>query len=140
MKIGLILDSQIEAPQTPPNIDKWEICKSCDDFMDFISKYYVKHNQLPYLISMTHDLSPEHFEYESTRIVGAPIMYSRFKSKTGFHAAKELVAFCRANNLKLNRVCVHSNNPMGASNIQKCINDYKKESGDIQDCFLMNLK
>ena len=136
--IGLFLDDRFLTSELPKYLERWEWVRNFDEFTQFITKYHKETGDLPALISFDHELEPEHYSAESIRPVGGTIFYAKFKKETGWHAARWLVEFCKQHDLDLNRVCVHSDNPMGSLNIQYELNQYKKERGNMeQPCFTM---
>lgn len=139
-KIGLYLDDCRIPIETPPTISEWVVVKSYDEFKQVLYDYIKEHHKIPYLISFDHDLAEEHYDHFNRGILGSQPPYLEFKEKTGAHAAKLLTAICEKNNLQINKVCVHSHNPVGALNIQTLINGWKKEHGQDQDCFMMKFK
>lgn len=107
---------------------KWEVVRSTEEFVRIIEK-----RGLPILVSFDHDLADVHYN-PSTRKEGFT-----YHEKTGYDAAKWLVNYCIDKHQKLPTWLVHSQNPVGAENIRKLLENFQKhqdgESGDnkIQD-------
>jgi len=95
----------------------WLIIKSYDEFFT-----YIINNDLPELISFDHDLSQEHYlpDYQTN------INYSEIQ-KTGYHALKWLIDYCKENKLSLPVCKVHSQNIIGKNNILELIESYLKK-------------
>jgi hypothetical protein len=51
-----------------------------------------------------------------------------------------LAEYCQKTGEKINRVSVHSFNPVGGANIQSYINGFKKHMDWDPDCFMMKHK
>jgi len=141
-RIGLFLDDVRIIDEKPRYIDEWYTVRSYNEFVEFITTFYGNHKELPKLLSLDHDLSTEHYTDYQMKPLGSPIMYSKFKEKTGMDCAKWLCVFCEENNISLKdtKIAVHSFNPMGATNIQSYINNYKKSKDADQDCFTFKWK
>lgn len=126
----LFLDDE-RVPADP----RFDVVKSYDEFVEYILK-----NGIPEMISFDHDLADEHYQdyakYQTQNILA--LCYSDFKEKTGLECAKWLGNYILDNqdkDLYLNRVGVHSMNPLGRANIQSYINGFKKHMGWEQSCF-----
>ena len=94
-----------------PSIFAWEVVRTYDEFTEFILK-----NGLPTEISFDHDLGIEHYP-TSVEEMTKPIDYSKYKERTGYHAAQWLVDYCYTNDLDIPEFYVHSFNPVGRMNI-----------------------
>lgn len=92
------------------NNDEWVVVKTYNEFVSFI-----KHNELPKLISFDHDLVFEHYLIENQ----LSIDYDNMEVKTGYHAAKWLIDYCEENRLKLPSVKFHTMNIEGRKNMEK---------------------
>jgi hypothetical protein len=103
----------------------WEIVRNYDQF---VSK--IKNCGMPKFIAFDHDLSTEHYH---------PSMYSDnsedynklydsdfFKEKTGYHCAKWAVEYCMKNSLTFPDYVCHSMNPIGKTNIESYIENFKR--------------
>lgn len=141
-RIGLYLDDVRSVIEKPSYIDEWIIVRSYEEFKQGIIDFVKEHNELPAICSFDHDVHNEHIQYYHDH-VGEPIDYVELKEKTGMHCAKWFTEFCDKNNLKPNYLCVHSHNPIGASNIMNWLNFWlKNKEGKYPDkpCFQMRFK
>ena len=87
------------------------ICRSMDDAV-----WCVEHYGLPFMISFDHDLADEHY------IIGDG-------EKTGYTFAKWFCDYVMDNNLQLPAgfdYFVHSQNPVGAENIRRYMENFLK--------------
>jgi len=101
---------------------EWEIVRSYDEFVSFISERYTE-GSIPKLISFDHDLADVH--YESANSV-EEIDYDKYKEKTGYHCAKWLIEFCMNNDFSFPEYLIHSMNFIGRQNIDSIIKSYQK--------------
>lgn len=92
--------------------------KNYDEFVEWIQK-----NGLPDIISFDHDLADEHYEYISEE----KYHQREYKEKTGYDCAKWLVDYCIDNSLQLPKFTVHSQNPVGAKNINSYLTNFLKQ-------------
>lgn len=116
---------------------EWTIVRKYNEFVQCITT-----NGLPKTISFDHDLAFEHYPIADNR-PGRNIPYDTYKEKTGWHAAKWLVEYCKEKKQKLPKCFVHTQNRTGRMNIlivlddafeeiEKAINEPKRsESGII---------
>ena len=134
MKKALYLDD-VRTPTTTINgYEPWYVVRNYDEFVAWITE-----NGIPDLISFDHDLAEEHMEdyFRQKLEQGYQFPdYESYKEKTGLDCAKWLSQHIQENNLMLKDVCVHSHNPVGATNIQSYINGFKKHMGWDQTCYL----
>ncbi len=103
-KTRLFLDDIRNAPNS-----EWAVVRSFEEFVAYVEK-----NGVPDVISFDHDLAFEHYPFCDPD-PEEKINYERFKEKTGLHCAQWLIE--AGYGIKLWRV--HSQNPVGAENIQK---------------------
>ena len=89
---------------------EWYIVKSYDEFVD-----YINNNTLPSLISFDHDLIFEHYFSENQ----TDINYESMEIKTGYHAAKWLIEYCKENGFTVPSVKFHTMNMEGKKNMEK---------------------
>lgn len=101
----------------------WVVCYL--QFTQWISK-----NGLPDLISFDHDLAPEHYtpekywnDYEASKDYQEKKALL-FQDKTGLDCAKWLVNYCVEKGGSLPEYKIHSANPVGADNIERCLFSY----------------
>ncbi len=134
MKKALYLDDVRTPTDNLPGYEPWVIVRNADEFKAHITKHGV-----PDFISFDHDLADEHMQdyYSQVRDYGFQTPnYISFKEETGLSCAMWLVQYCGDNDIAPKTCAVHSHNPVGAKNIQDCINSYKKHLGLPQDCYL----
>jgi hypothetical protein len=108
MKYKLFLDDE----RYPPDNDaEWRIARNFDD-----ACWYIREYGLPYHISFDHDLAFDHY------ILGKP------HERTGLDVAKWFANHVIENGLKLKDFTfyVHSQNPVGAENIQAYMEQFLK--------------
>ena len=124
MGYKLYLDDRRE-----PKTEGWVIAR---DYRSFV--HVITEGGLPELISFDHDLADEHYDYAfefDDRLIVPPgevkIDYRNFKEMTGYDCAKWLVNYCFDKNQDIPEFFVHSANPVGAENIQKFLDNAKKE-------------
>jgi len=135
LKTALYLDDVRTPTETIPGYNPWNIVRNYDEFKDWITK-----NGIPDLISFDHDLGEEHTKDYFTQFAknGFQIPdYESYTEKTGVDCANFAVEYCQRMNVPLKQCCVHSHNPVGATNIQNFLNGFKKYSNQPEDCFLM---
>jgi hypothetical protein len=134
MKKALYLDDVRTPTTTIPNYEPWVVVRNYDQFINYITEFGI-----PDLISFDHDLADEHIEdyYSQLALNGfQEPKYYNYQEKTGLDCARWLGDYVQENNAVLKSVCVHSHNPIGATNIQSYINGLKKHMGWEQDCYL----
>lgn len=100
-------------------LKNWAIVRNYDQFIDM-----VECKGLPDLVSFDHDLSDVHYKLYNEKV---PIDYDDNNlEKTGYHCTKWLVDYCIDNEKEFPNYMVHSMNPVGAENIIRYIENYKK--------------
>jgi len=104
---------------------EWFVVRSYDEFVSWIND-----NGLPELISFDNDLADEHYvpkelwnDYDKSKEHQEA---QEYKEKTGLECAKWLVDYCMDNNKNLPKYIVHSQNPVGADNINGLFKSYLK--------------
>lgn len=131
---ALYLDD-VRTPAAPlPGYEPWVIVRTHKEFAAYITEHGI-----PDFISFDHDLADEHMQdyYSQVRDYGFQTpSYDKFKEETGLTSAMWLIEHCIENQVAPPKCAVHSHNPIGAQNIQSCINNYKKHLGLPQDCYL----
>lgn len=106
----------------------WTTVRSYAEFVALIEEYVTQTGKMVDFISFDHDLAIEHY----THLGGInwenrhDIDYSTLKEKTGYDCAKWLTEFCMSNNLEFPNYHVHSFNPVGAENIRRYIENFKR--------------
>lgn len=106
----------VDLPLIDPN--SWIIVRNYNEFCEMILK-----NNLPEFICFDHDLSTEHYDVNTDP--------NTYKEKTGYDCAKWLIEYCRINKLEVPKYLVHSLNPIGAENISRYIENYKRVSKEF---------
>ncbi len=92
----------------------WEIVRNYEQFVTRITE-----TVLPEMISFDHDLADEHhLESDSQKSV----------EKTGYDCAKWVIEYCLDHNAKLPKFFSHSMNPVGKENIERLLNNFKKNN------------
>jgi hypothetical protein len=94
----------------------WFIVRSHNDFVDWITN-----NGLPNFISFDHDLADVHYTMDFSKDSG-----NQGTEKTGLDSAKWLGDYCLDNKLKLPNFVVHSQNPIGKTNINGYLTNLSK--------------
>jgi hypothetical protein len=96
----------------------WVICRNYKSFVNTIEEM-----GLPDFISFDHDLADEHYITVSE---SGSIEYESYIEKTGYECAKWLVNYCLDHKLQIPDYTVHSDNPVGASNIMSYLKGAEK--------------
>ena len=134
-KRALYLDD-VRTPTTPlPGYENWEVVRNYDEFTDWITK-----NGVPDFISFDHDLADEHMNdyFQQVSLHGFQYpAYETYQEKTGMDCARWLADYVQLNKVPLGKLCVHSHNPVGTTNIQTFLNGLLKHMGQEPDCFVM---
>lgn len=134
LKTCLYLDDVRIPTNVIPGYREWDVVTNYEEFTA-----YILLNGIPDLISFDHDLADEHVEDWSRQMIQQGFQfpdYESYKEKTGLDCAKFLVTHAQNYNLKLNKICVHSHNPVGGKNILEFLNGFKKHMGEMPDCFM----
>ena len=85
----------------------WEIVRSYDEFVEFITK-----NGVPTNVAFDHDLADSHYASQEPPPEG-------WKEKTGYDCAVWLINYCIEKELPFPKeISVHSLNPVGRENIR----------------------
>lgn len=134
-KRALYLDD-VRTPTTPlPDHEDWVVVRNYDEFVDWITK-----NGVPDFISFDHDLADEHMDDYFKQFYNQGFQhpdYDSYKEKTGLDCARWLGDYVQDNNIPLGKLCVHSHNPVGTTNIQSFLNGLLKHLGQEPSCFTM---
>jgi hypothetical protein len=119
-KVAVYVDDNRTPTETHEGY-QWVIVRSYDEFTWFITQYYKKYKELPKLISLDHDLTPEYihyyFEHPGERIVD----YSGFITKSGYHCLVWFVITMDSNGVSFEDTlfAVHSHNELGKKNLMQ---------------------
>jgi hypothetical protein len=97
---------------------EWVIVRDYYQFIDAINKF-----GLPTHISFDHDLSYDAYLPENQK---GDIDYTSLKEKTGYDACKWLCEYCLGVGKDIPEYVVHSANPVGAENIKRYLENFKK--------------
>lgn len=133
-RISLYLDDTRTPIDTIPGYHPWNIVRTYDEFVDWIVN-----NGIPDLISFDHDLAEEHINDYYKQLLENGFQhpnYHEYKEKTGLDCARFIVEYCQKMKVSLKACCVHSHNPVGATNIQSLINGFKKHMDEPENCYL----
>ena len=137
----LYLDD-VRTPKDPNNewvdgIPQWQVVRSYDEFVAHIKLNGLENYEV---ISLDHDLGSEAMnEYYNNVHPNYTLDYSNIKEKTGYDAAKWLVAESMRTEIPLPAVYVHSANPIGSANIMGYINNYLMNCRLPQTCVRVNI-
>lgn len=102
--------------------EEWIIARNYNEFVKIILE-----KGLSKRVAFDHDLGDEHYpgsEYQKSNKNN--INYDNFVEKTGYDCAIWLCNYCMNNELKFPDYYVHSWNKVGAENIIKYVENYKK--------------
>jgi hypothetical protein len=96
------------------------------DFGEFVKT--IEEKGLPNIISFDHDLKDEHYyHYRMFTVYTGWIDYTILEG-TGFECAKWLINYMMNNNLKCPEILIHTQNTVGAKNIHKEFENFKKSN------------
>jgi hypothetical protein len=95
-----------------PDVE-WKIARSYEEFVSCI-----KQHGIPVRVAFDHDLSPIHYGLDWSDNTACDL-------PTGYDCAKWLVNLCSEQNKPLPEYYVHSMNPVGAENIEKCLSTFQ---------------
>lgn len=111
----------------------WIIVRSYEDFVATILL-----RGLPAFIAFDHDLHFEHMrDYFEVAAIEDQILdplklnYSKYTHKTGYHCARWLTAWCKANHLEVPSFVAHSMNHIGARNISTWLSMFPHIPSDL---------
>jgi hypothetical protein len=133
LRTTLYLDDIRTPSETLPNAHPWNVVRTYDDFVD-----YITNNGIPDLISFDHDLAKEHMEDYYAQVFQNGYQnpdYDSYKEKTGLDCAKFLCEYAERMNQEIKTCVVHSHNPVGAQNIMMYINGFMKHMGWSGSCY-----
>ena len=119
IKRGLYLDDI-----RTPNSHEWTVVRNYEEFVNEIKKWGLEAFDT---ISLDHDLGETAMiEYYNNVKENFTIDYNNIIEKTGYDAAKYLVAEAISCKKELPQIYVHSANPIGTGNIIGYVNNYYK--------------
>ena len=123
--------------RTPTNAE-WIVVRNYDDFVKEIKKSGLENFEV---ISLDHDLGDSAMvEYYTNVKNNYDLDYKNILEKTGYDAAKFLVAESMNNKVPLPQIYVHSANPIGSANIMGYINNYFMNSHLPQTCVRVQIE
>lgn len=132
-KKHLYLDD-VRTPVDP----NWIVVRNYEEFVSCIMYYGLGHFET---ISLDHDLGDGAMtEYYTNVRNNYQLDYNNIQEKTGYDAAKFLVAESMDKNIPLPLVYVHSANPIGSANIMGYINNYLMNCRLPQTCVRVNIE
>lgn len=141
-KMRLYLDD-VRTPLSPNNelvegIPEWIVVRSYDEFVTHIRLNGLENYEV---ISLDHDLGRQAMhEYYNNVHPNYTLNYDNIvNEKTGYDAAKWLVAQSMTTGVPLPAVYVHSANPIGSANIMGYINNYLMNCRLPQTCTRVNI-
>lgn len=141
-KIRLYLDD-VRTPKNPNNewidgISEWEVVRNYDEFVAHIQRNGLDSYEV---ISLDHDLGKEAMdEFYNNTHSKYTLDYNNIHEKTGYDAAKWLVAESMKTGIPLPQIYVHSANPIGSANIMGYINNYLMSCRLPQTCVRVKIQ
>ena len=115
-----------------PNDDDWIVVRNYETFVSRIRLHGLENFEV---ISLDHDLGDSAMvEYYTNVKNNYTLEYNNILEKTGYDAAKFLVAESMSKNIPLPQIYVHSANPIGSSNIMGYVNNYLMNCRLPQTC------
>jgi len=123
--------------RTPVN-DEWIVVRNYEDFTLEIKKFGLERFEL---ISLDHDLGDTAMiEYYNNVKTNYDLNYDNILEKTGYDAAKFLVAESMNKKIPLPQIYIHSANPIGSANMMGYINNYLMNCGLPQTCVRVQIE
>ena len=106
--------------------NEWLVARNYNEFVGIIEDQWFNGNFWPGLISFDHDLADVHYtdsfitedQYDET--------YVGLAEKTGMDCAKWLADFCMEQGLEFPKIMIHSQNTVGAKNIQSFVESFRR--------------
>ena len=139
----LYLDD-VRTPKDPNNewvdgIPQWQVVRSYDEFVAHIRLNGLENYEV---ISLDHDLGKQAMEeYYNNVHPNYSLNYDNIvNEKTGYDAAKWLVAESMKTGIPLPAVYVHSANPIGSANIMGYVNNYLMNCRMPQTCVRVKIE
>ena len=112
-----------------PKTEGWDIVRNYDEFVAWI-----RLNGIPDEVSFDHDLAEIYYNSST----GAQSF--KYYEKTGYDAAKFLVAESMNTKIPLPQIYIHSANPIGSSNMMGYINNYLMNCRLPQTCIRVKIE
>ena len=121
-----------------PIAEDWIVARNYEEFVSQIKLHTLGKFEV---ISLDHDLGETAMvEYYNNVKENYIIDYSNITEKTGYDAAKFLVAESMNSGIPLPQIYVHSANPIGSANILGYVNNYYKNCKLPQTCIQVSIQ
>jgi hypothetical protein len=121
-----------------PVTDNWIVCRNYDEFVAQVKFHGLDSFEI---ISLDHDLGEQAMvEYYTNVRNNYTLDYQNINEKTGYDAAKFLVAESMGKSIPLPQIYVHSANPIGSANIMGYINNYLMNCRLSQTCIRAHIE
>ena len=123
--------------RTPIN-DEWIVVRNYEEFVSEIKMWGLERFEV---ISLDHDLGDTAMiEYYNNVKPNYDLNYNNILEKTGYDAAKFLVAESMNKNIPLPQIYIHSANPIGSANMMGYINNYLMNCNQPQTCIRVQIE
>ena len=123
--------------RTPTN-PEWIVVRNYDEFVAQIKMCGLENFEV---ISLDHDLGDSAMvEYYTNVKNNYNLNYENILEKTGYDAAKYLVAESMNKGVPLPQIYVHSANPIGSANIMGYVNNYFMNTKQSQTCVRVKIE
>jgi hypothetical protein len=138
MKINKRYRLYLDDVRTPVDED-WIVVRNYDEFVSQIKSHGLGNFEV---ISLDHDLGDQSMlEYYNNVKENYTLDYNNIKNeKTGYDAAKFLVAESMNKGVPLPQIYVHSANPIGSANIMGYVNNYFMNTKQPQTCVRVQIE
>jgi hypothetical protein len=121
-----------------PLAEDWIIARNYEQFVSQIRLLGLGNFEV---ISLDHDLGDTAMvEYYTNVKNNYNLNYENILEKTGYDAAKFLVAESMTKEIPLPQIYIHSANPIGAANIMGYINNYLKNCKLQATCMIVKIE
>ena len=121
-----------------PLAEDWIIARNYDEFVCQIRLFGLGNFEV---ISLDHDLGDTAMvEYYTNVKNNYNLNYENILEKTGYDAAKYLVAESMNKGVPLPQIYVHSANPIGSANIMGYVNNYFMNTKQSQTCVRVKIE
>jgi hypothetical protein len=137
MKTNNKLRLYLDDVRTPIGED-WVLVRNYEQFVSQIRLFGIGNFEV---ISLDHDLGDTAMiEYYTNVKNNYNLDYNNILEKTGYDAAKFLVAESMNTRIPLPQIYIHSANPIGSANIMGYINNYLKNCKLPPSCINVNIE
>ena len=121
-----------------PVAEDWIVVRNYEQFVSQIKLYGLGNYEV---ISLDHDLGDTAMiEYYTNVKNNYNLNYENILEKTGYDAAKFLVAESMNTGIPLPQIYIHSSNPIGSANIMGYINNYLKNCQQHSSCVCVKIE